>query len=235
MIWGIHGEFGSGKTLSMVKYGREFLGNSDYEVVCNTPFKADRTIVTGLFKRKKIPIDVTYIEDKEEYFREMEKRTHTLFLLDEGMVWLNNYNWKTIPEFVYERLTQIRKGDLHLIYTVPYIEFVAKKLRMMTKACIECVPFPPIRSMSLKQPGRPWIIRQDWRKPMYFDSAVPSEQLEKKYFIGRRWILRIGSTLKAFDTKHLVKNSIPQVDLQGLPNLINDQSHIESGSTADTT
>jgi len=160
MIWALEGAFGSGKTLSMVKFAREFVETGNYNVVTNTPFSARKKTTKKLFNNKYEPAEIKYIETKEEYYKEFINATHTLFLLDEGGVWLNNYNWKVIPEEVYERFTQVRKADIHFIYTVRHYGFVANKLRMMTDAVIHCSALPRPNRMSLKMPSKPFLIIQ---------------------------------------------------------------------------
>lgn len=215
MIWAIEGPFGSGKTLSMVKFAREFLRtHSDkYKVVTNTPFTAEMAEKYGLFKlrTRKVPVEVIVCENKDEFFWHFKNDLHTLFLLDEGGVWLNNYNWKVIPEDVYERFTQVRKADIHFIYTVRHYAFVANKLRMMTDAVINCNPIPRVNRMSLKQPRKPWIIVQTFRDVLYYEQTMMNEELERKFTLGRRWIIRMGDTIKSFDTNKIIRNEKTEI------------------------
>jgi len=222
MIWGIEGAFGSGKTLSMIKFAREFLKtrSNEYSVVTNTPFLAERAKKKGLFGlgRELENVPVTYCDNKYDFFKHFTTDSHVLFLLDEGGVWLNNYNWKIIPEDVYERFTQVRKADIHFIYTVRHFTFVANKLRMMTDAVINCNPIPRVNRMSLKQPKKPWVIIQTFRDVEYYEQQMMNEILEKKFTLGRRWIIRMGDTIKSFDTNKIISNSkiIPTNEVVGL-------------------
>jgi len=206
MIWIIEGNFGSGKTTAMVKHAREFARTGDYKIITNTAFSATKKIKDEKGKTKYIPAEVITIENKMDFFNAFATAEHALFLLDEGGIWLNNYNWKNIPEAWYERFQQTRKADIHFISTVRHFEFVANKLRQITDAVIECKAFPRTSPMSLKPPKRPWIIQETYRNPVFYEKTYVPEEEEKKYIYGRRFLIRNSETWKAFDTNKLITN-----------------------------
>ena len=142
-----------------------------------------------------------------EFFQALAERKDTIFLADEMSVWADQYQWKDVPDVVYKRIKQLRKANIHLIYTVQTFDLVAPILKKFKNAGVECDPFPKMDIESFNPPPSPWWIRQNWRHPSYFDESVQQSiarepKLGAKYTYKSKTIFlsELRRTFPTFDT-----------------------------------
>jgi len=168
---------GSGKTLSALADLKRFVettyvkDGSPVKIVSNIPFafrfnKLERRGWTIRLTRHYYEAEC--ITNKRDFIDAMCTRQNTIFFLDEASVWINAYDWKEMPEQFYDRLNQIRKDGIHLVYTSQQFDYVAPRLRDHTNPIVECCPWPKPDIDSFLPPPVPLWITQQFRTPMYF-------------------------------------------------------------------
>lgn len=220
MIKAFCGRFGTGKTLSMVGEAYKWLPKG-IKVVSNTAFryryfqfKPFKEILKGDIKKLDTwgtweYKDAEMVYTLDEYFFKFKTYTNTIFCMDEAGIWLDSYKWNKVPDDVYNRFFQIRKVNIHLLYTTQFFNFVVKKLRQMTDVVVECEA--PVRHrpdpMIPYDRGKPYIIRNISYNPKFYEQQVWSETLEKKFIEGRHfiWGWELGHVFSAFDTNKEIK------------------------------
>lgn len=209
MIKAYSGYFGEGKTLSMVAEGIEFL-KKGYTVYSNIPFGSKKFIRYPLklaWERKswgyEKPIVPIYLEP-EQFNYALANARDAIFLLDEASIWFSNYNWNVIDPKILYRLHQVRKLNIHIIYTCQSFKHVMKRLRDFTQIVVEC------HAMFKKKNGAPRLIRHVYYNPEYYTYSVYSFEVEKKYIVKREfiWGKKLSETMKDYDTTDLIKFSM---------------------------
>lgn len=204
MIKAYCGRFGSGKTLSMVIEAHEYL-KKGYTVYTNTPFYYDhikRLPIKLALKYKKLYIKERrypiYLK-KLEFEEALKTATNAVFMLDEASIWLNNYKWSQIDDEVMERLFQVRKLNIHLIYTAQFFMHVVKKLRDFTDTVVEC---KIIHTWNKK----PTVLRQISYSPEFYGMKIWSLEVEQKYIDGRRfiWGSKLNKAMESYDTNEII-------------------------------
>jgi len=145
-----------------------------------------------------------YVATKEEWYKELETSEHAVHLIDEGGVWCNAYNFKKIPDMVYEKLNQVRHNELHLLITCKKFKHVYTRLRENTDSVIEVRRFPIPKVSRLEEPGKPWFMFYDYYDTDMYDLAggYGDPEVRKRYHLERRWLLNMGNVMSSFDTKH---------------------------------
>lgn len=206
---------GSGKTLSMMYDVRRFIlkhyPNHRYNIISNIDFKLrEETTLIPSFKKKSVEFNAEVITEKNAFFEALATRENTIFLVDEMSVWADQYEWKDIPKVFYTRIKQLRKVNIHLVYTVQYFNLVAPRIRYFTEVVVECQPSPMPDIDSFNPPPRPWMITQKLRHPEYFDNldAIyknPALEKEFTYKTKRVFLSELKRTFPTFDTLNIVE------------------------------
>lgn len=214
MIKAFCGEFGSGKTLSMVSEASNWLGKG-VRVVSNTPlvynyFKFNK--LSDILQKKSFgrwdKIESVFYDKLPQFFEDFKTSSNTIYCMDEAQLWLNNYAWNKIDDSIYNRFFQVRKVKIHLLYTSTYWGAVVAKLRMITNDVVECaVPLrlPPDKTIPYDQ-GKPIIVRNIYYDKRFYDYSTYSPELEQK-FIKKRLFLygaSLNHAYRAFDSSRLI-------------------------------
>lgn len=213
MIRAFIGRFGSGKTLSMVADAQRYV-REGYTIITNNPFTASvykrhsireiiKTRSIGHFERPQ-PILVTTLD---QLFSHLYKAERTLFVLDEAGAWISSYKWDKLPDEVYQRILQVRKVKIHVLYTTQRFKFVAKRIREITDNVVQCnVIFRGKNSNTVELDGKPFMIRQIQYDPEYFDQKIYSLDVEKKYIMKRSFLFgkKLQDAMNSFDTTYIV-------------------------------
>jgi len=215
MIKAFCGRFGSGKTLSMVAEASYWLPRG-VRVVSNTPLKyrwfqlnsfKDFLITKKLGFWRELKCEV--VSSLEDYFTAFKTYTNTIFVMDEAGAWLNSYKWEKIEDEVYMRFIQVRKINIHLLYTAQFFNFVAKRVRQITDVVVECnvpVRSKPNRLIPYDQ-GTPIVVRNLYYNPLFYEQKVFTVEMEQKFIEFRKfiWGFELGHAFNAFDTKLIIK------------------------------
>jgi hypothetical protein len=208
MIGIICGGAGEGKTTVGVAILHDFIHHhGDYEIVTNTPLKADlfhARIKIGFLKYQTVKTKIIYVKTKEEWYQTLRTSTHAVHFIDEGGVWCNAYNFKIIPDEVYEKLNQVRHNELHLLVTCKKFKHVYTRLRENADAVIEVTRFPQTKVTQLAEPTKPWFISYDYYDTDLYDieGSRADEEIKKRYRLGRRWLFNMRNVMDSFDTKY---------------------------------
>lgn len=144
---GFHGQWGSGKTLSMVEYAyKRFLKKPELVIFTNTPINFPPHPKTG---NSVCKYEYSEIMDLQAFFvyainnPEYVKNRETLVLIDEASVVLSSRTFASIPSFVISFLAQARHINTDFIFTAQAPWEVEKIVRALTKKWYHCrmIPF----------------------------------------------------------------------------------------------
>lgn len=213
---------GSGKTLSALCKLKKYIESTvnhkyRYNIVSNISFSFKFSKLEWHWKIFRYRIRVyeyraEVIDNKEDFIKAMCSRKNTIFFVDEAGVWFNQYDWKNIPDEVYDRLNQIRKDNIHFIYTSQKFKYVVPRLRDATNPVVECSPFPKADIESFAPPPTPIKIQQSFRTPEYFekeDACIGNKDLTNNYTykVKNIWYAELKRTFPTYDTKQKVHDS----------------------------
>lgn len=207
----ITGRAGSGKTTIAVKILHDHLRvHGDYTIITNTPLIAEKfkaRVKVGFMKYKTVVPTVIYVKTKEEWYKELIERTKCVHLIDEAGVWCNAYNFKKIPDIVYEKLNQVRHNEVHIIGTTKKFKHVYTRLRENTDAVIEISRFPKTKVSKLEEPKKPLIIQYDYYDTDMYElqNGHAEEEIKKKYRLERKWLFNMENVMRSFDTKYNIE------------------------------
>lgn len=176
------GLLGYGKTLFLTAEALKALKQGK-NVFANYTIKATH--------KGKSPI---ILKNEQDFFGAFLHEKNALFCVDEAALVFSSYNWNKIP-FSYLRVfAQARKRGLDLFYTTQNFKHVLARLRTLTNLVVECT----------KQNFLGFtVFRGVVYNPAYYDfNIMPNTEMEKKYILGRKFILpfNIKRLYNAYDT-----------------------------------
>lgn len=173
MIKGYIGIYGSGKTLWLTKDAQWFFKN-DLPVISNTPIWGYNS------KGKKVAAKFIWNEDIYDFLtNSLFQEKPTLLIIDEANNVFDSYNYKNIPNEVWDMLKQSRKIRLHIYYTSQRHQDIATRVRENTSIIYLCDTFF-------------WkkLYRSVGVSPFYFQDKAKSVML-KQYILKRRITLKM--------------------------------------------
>lgn len=209
MIKAYAGYFGEGKTLSMVSEATEYL-KKGFTIYTNTPFitkKFHYYDIKGILKRKKLgyyqELKPVYLEP-EQFNYALANANNALFILDEASIWFSNYNWNSIDSKILYRLHQVRKLNIHIIYTCQAFKHVIKRLRDFTQIVVDC------KTLFRGSKNEPLLIRHLYYDPAFFSQNIYSLELEQKFIKKRTYLFgkKLKEAMKEYDTNDLISFSM---------------------------
>jgi len=151
---GIYGQWGEGKTLSMVALiHKRFLKNPDIVVFTNVPLQFEPHKKTGKQLKQYIYYELM---DLRSFFLYAVNTPHallaneTIVLIDEASVMLSSRTFAQLPTFMISFLAQARHINTDFYFTTQGIMRVEKIVRELTDYWIQCRRIPILH----------WIIQQ---------------------------------------------------------------------------
>jgi len=220
MIRGYLGEFGSGKTLSMVWD----LIQSMYrgrKVVSNTPIEL---LFDPLFGKKKY-IKANFIQEGDRFQYALEHWENCIFAIDEASVYLPSTYWNKLPPGLIVKFAQQRKYRTDFYYTSQIYGHSVKRLRDLTHIVYLCrrrtlfprIPLPWKKTIR-NQDGSTWKkgvsipALQIFINKKFNPAYMHGEQSKKKYdryYYGTRTIYpsQVKRVFRAYNTNYVVDMS----------------------------
>ena len=206
MIRGYLGEFGSGKTLSMVwdlimsmYRGRKVVSNTPIEINLDLPF------------RKKKYLKANFIPEGDRFQWALEHWENCLFAIDEAAVYLPSNYWNKMPPGLIVKFAQQRKYRTDFYYTSQIYGHSVKRLRDLTHIVYLCrrrTLFPGIRIGKRQILPRVQLFINKKFNPAY----MHGEQSKKKYdryYWGNRVLYpsQVKRVFRAYNTNYVVDMS----------------------------
>jgi hypothetical protein len=200
MITGIRGyvgEFGSGKTLSLVWDALNAMYHG-HRVISNFPIEGEYS--PPLHRKKHLRAE--FLDTGEKLRSAIETEENCIFCVDETAIYLPQYYWTQLqkqPE-VLVKFHQVRHYDAAIWYTVQEFNESVKALRILTQYVYEC---------DLLDLGIFKIFINKLFKRKYFE-GMPTEKKYELYFRGMRIIYPSESrmAMKAYQTKFRIESSM---------------------------
>jgi len=222
MIRGYVGDFGSGKTLSMVWDLMVAMYNGRH-VISNTPIEC---MFDPFLKRKKY-IKAEFIYEGDKFQWALEHRENCILAIDEAAVYLPNMYWNKLPPGLIVKWSQQRKYRTDFWYTSQVYGHSVKRLRDLTHIVYKCrrrvlfpaIPMPwTVRRVTKGtdphtyhiHPKIPAVIifRNDKFGPSFF-TGEPTQKKYERYHWGTRilWPSQVRRVFRAFDTMFVIDTS----------------------------
>jgi len=206
MIRGYLGEFGSGKTLSMV-WDLMMSMYKGRKVVSNTPIELLYDPIIG----KKKYIKANFIQEGDKFQWALEHWENCLFAIDEASVYLPSNYWNKMPPGLIVKFAQQRKYRTDFYYTSQIYGHSVKRLRDLTHIVYLCrrkTLFPGIKIGKHRILPRIQIFINKKFNPAF----MHGEQSKKKYdryFWGSRTLYpsQVKRVFKAYNTNYVVDMS----------------------------
>jgi hypothetical protein len=212
MIKAYVGDFGSGKTLSMVwdlmqrmKDGRK--------VVTNTPIKFYHK---GLFDKKGKYYEAKFIPDGEEFLWSISHSEDCIIAIDEAAVYLPNMYWNKLPPALIVKFAQNRKYSTDIWYTTQGFGQAVKRLRELTHFVMLChservlwIPDIRFKLFGKKFYKRMWKLFVNRKFLPGFFHGEPTPKKWDRYYKGSRILYpsQVKRVFRAYDTLYVVDTS----------------------------
>jgi hypothetical protein len=198
MITGIRGyvgEFGSGKTLSLVWdcLNAMYFG---HRVISNFPIEGDFS--PPFFKKKHLKSE--FIFEGEKFKEAISTQENCIFAVDETAIYLPQHYWNKMPPEVVVKFHQVRHYDAAIWYTVQEFNESVKTLRILTQHVFICEQL---------YFGLFNLFWNRLYKRKYFE-GMPTPAKHELYFRGQRLIYpsEARMAMRAYHTKYRVESSM---------------------------
>lgn len=203
MITGIRGyvgEFGSGKTLSLVWDAINAMYQG-HRVISNFPIECD---FAPPF-RKKRHVKAEYLATGMELQMAIGTQEGCIFAIDETAIYLPQAYWSHMPPEVIVKFHQVRHYDAAIWYTVQEFNESVKALRILTQHVYLC----EVLDIFAFQ-----LFENTLFKRKYFE-GMPTEAKYEQYFRGHRfiWPSEATAAMKAYHTKYRIESSMHFKDI----------------------
>lgn len=194
-IRGYVGEFGSGKTLSLVwdALNAMYWGHTVYS---NFPIEAD---FSPPFRKTK-HLKSHFIETGPELQEAIGTKDNCIFVVDETAIYLPTAYWNKMPPEIIVKFHQVRHYDAAIWYTVQEFNESVKALRILTQYVYEC------EQLNL---GLFRLFHNRFFKRKYFEGAQTEAKFEA-YYRGERYIFpsEARRAMAAYQTKFRIETSM---------------------------
>jgi len=220
MIRGYLGEFGSGKTLSMV-WDLIQLMYKGRRVISNTPIELNYDPPIG----RKRYLKAVHIQEGEKFQYALEHWENCTFAIDEAAVYLPSNYWNKMPPGLIVKFAQQRKYRTDFYYTSQIYGHSVKRLRDLTHVVYLCrrktyipgIPLPWKNKIKNKD-GSAWYRRarlaplQIFINKKFNPAYMHGEQSKKKYdryYWGTRILYpsQVRRVFRAYNTNYVVDMS----------------------------
>jgi hypothetical protein len=188
MIRAYVGLLGEGKTISMIndaiyhlERGRKIITNVDFM------WKKGGKVFRPDFRTAR------------DFERALFTEDNCIFLIDEASIFFPSYFWNKLSMDYIIKFAQARKYGLDIYYTSQGYNHTIKRLRDLTNVVVKCKR-SHIGKFDL------WI-KNTWYDPEFFDIKIFNDEIEKKYILYSRRILRgrLHKLFKSYDTMYKIE------------------------------